>query len=257
VVNNTQQRYHKHCVPSNDDDEPQNNYYTTRCTGVPHPHGPVYKDSYVFPFCFAASETVQLQDPTSPDGFRIVQLTEVAVGDRILSSKNMRGTELSYSEILAVPHADNQISANFFYFRSQGGNDIKMMSKHVITVVENCAGTPNERTVLKLAEDVKITDCLIVASAGLSNSSVGLIDPITEIDYITGKGIYTVVTVNEFVVVNGIIASPFAGNHAAANAFYNIHRLLFSTVPWLLDLNVVKRANEIFGMLIVLVCRLS
>ena len=47
----------------------------------------------------------------------------------------------------------------------------------------------------------------------------------------TGKGIYTIVTNEEFVVVNGFVASPFALNHFAGNLFYELHRALFAYLP--------------------------
>jgi len=46
-----------------------------------------------------------------------------------------------------------------------------------------------------------------------------------------GQGIYTIVTGEEYVVVNGIVASPFAVSHYVPNAYYNFHRLAYKTFP--------------------------
>ena len=47
------------------------------------------------------------------------------------------------------------------------------------------------------------------------------------------EGVYTIVTdkADDLVIVNGIVASPFAVNHAVANAVYNVHRVLYSVAP--------------------------
>ena len=59
-------------------------------------------------------------------------------------------------------------------------------------------------------------------SAVVSNNAVSNAD-----------GVYTIVTdkADDLVVVNGIVASPFAVNHAVANAVYNVHRVLYGVAP--------------------------
>jgi lysophospholipid acyltransferase (LPLAT)-like uncharacterized protein len=55
------------------------------------------------------------------------------------------------------------------------------------------------------------------------------------------------VTKEPYIVVNGVVASPFAGNHAIANAFYNIHRVLYTMFPSLMKTEFVRRMVEKFG----------
>ena len=69
-------------------------------------------------------------------------------------------------------------------------------------------------------------------------------------EQVEGYGIYTIVTKASLVVVNGIVASPFAGNHAAANAYYNIHRAVYEVAPWLLQMQWLKNANVAFGAIV-------
>ncbi len=46
---------------------------------------------------------------------------------------------------------------------------------------------------------------------------------------VEGRGVYTLVTSEEYVIVNGIIATPFGGvNPTLANAYYNLHRLAYA-----------------------------
>ena len=54
----------------------------------------------------------------------------------------------------------------------------------------------------------------------------------------------------ELLVVNGVVASPFALNHAVADAYYNIHRGMYRLAPWLLRLPAVVKANLVFGSVV-------
>jgi hypothetical protein len=49
----------------------------------------------------------------------------------------------------------------------------------------------------------------------------------------------------EYLVVNGIIASPFGVNHMMANLYYNIHRLVYASAPVLLSYSWLNKANEV------------
>ena len=70
-------------------------------------------------------------------------------------------------------------------------------------------------------------------------------DTVSIVETVQGKGLYTVVTKEEYVVVNGIIASPFAMNHMLANLFYNLHRFVYASLPTLLDWSLLYSANEV------------
>ena len=48
----------------------------------------------------------------------------------------------------------------------------------------------------------------------------------------TGRGVYTVVTTEPYIVVNGIIATPVGGvNPTMAHLYYNLHRLVYAFAP--------------------------
>ena len=70
-----------------------------------------------------------------------------------------------------------------------------------------------------------------------------------EIELISGLGVYTIVTKEEYLVVNGIIASPFGVNHMLANMYYNVHRFLYSCSPILLASSLLHSANEGLGIM--------
>ena len=70
------------------------------------------------------------------------------------------------------------------------------------------------------------------------------------VESVRGEGVYTIVTKEEFVVVNGIVASPFGANHMMANLFYNVHRFMYAVSPMLLASSVLHNSNEALGMII-------
>ena len=180
--------------------------------------------------CFAGSESVSLEDGTSKT------ISEVEIGDRILSySKNTN--VLKYSEVIAVPHGPNQIETKFSHIVTKNGRDIRLTPDHLI-LSGPCSGTMS----LLKASDVKVKECV---------KSVDGFEEVMTNGFVTGRGVQTVVTNEEFVVVNGIIASPFAVNHFAANSFYNIHRYLRSSAltSWLLKSEAVRIINS-FGSLV-------
>ena len=57
----------------------------------------------------------------------------------------------------------------------------------------------------------------------------------------TSRGLHTVVTMEPYIVVNGIAVSPFGKSHAIPHMFYNIHRFLYwtglsSTFQWIYEI---------------------
>jgi hypothetical protein len=66
-------------------------------------------------------------------------------------------------------------------------------------------------------------------------------------DVVQGEGLYTVVTENkaDLVVVNGVVASPFAVNHAVGNAVYAVHRLTYAVAPALMASAAFKAVDAV------------
>ena len=59
-------------------------------------------------------------------------------------------------------------------------------------------------------------------------------EKVSSVKVVRGEGFYTIVTNEEYLLVNDIISSPFGGNHMMANLFYNIHRFVYAISPLLL-----------------------
>jgi Hint module len=139
------------------------------------------------------------------------------VGDRILSS-NSAG-ELKYSEVIAVPHAKNSIRAQFIEIVTTSGRSMKMTGYHVIPAGQCSTPGTSITSVLPLAyaRSVAVGDCV---------KTVNGLEMVVDVKESVSEGVYTVVTMEEFVVVNGVVASPYAISHMFANVYYNVHRLV-------------------------------
>ena len=70
-------------------------------------------------------------------------------------------------------------------------------------------------------------------------------ETVSTVGTILAEGLYTIVTKEEFIVVNGFVSSPFAHNHIAANLFYHAHRFLYTAAPQLLLSPLLRSVNEV------------
>jgi Hint module len=174
--------------------------------------------------CFAADELVQ------KDNGEYVPISEVRVGDRVLSAS---GSGLfTYADVIAVPHRKNDREASFIVI-STASVDIKLTADHYLM-----AGVCGSEWNLLRASDVLIGSCLMTTSG----SAV-----VTATSVVRGKGIYTIVTTEEFIVVNGIVASPFSLNHHATHCFYNVFRILYYLAPAVMKSSFMGALYERIG----------
>lgn len=178
--------------------------------------------------CFAGSEMVTLQSGVSKP------IADVVVGDRVLAA-NAQGA-LRFSDVIAVPHAKNNDRVVFNEISLANGADIRMTGEHLLPVAASC-GVDAVFTVTA-AKDVAVESCVMTIdgqSSVVSNNKVA------------GSGIYTIVTNEEYVVVNGIVASPFAASHVMGNTFYNVYRAMYNYVPGLLKSSVFQTFHSTFA----------
>lgn len=214
-------------------------YAATTCTSTPPPPSPLPTPVPTQPpaACFAASESVTLRTGEAR------RIADVKVGDVILTS-SQAGT-LSFSTVIAVPHGPNLYPATFTSLTTSSGRDIKLTADHLLPISTSSSGRCEGRDEgrgwrLLKASHAEIGDCLITVDGTES---------ILNVSSILGKGVYSAITMDEFIIVNGVIASPFASNHAVAHAYYNVQRWLFRLSPSLVRWQWWKRANELFGSL--------
>ncbi len=235
--------YPKECYDNQDDDESTGDDYFTSDEAYLSSYCTAGADGYTFSpasssskssssllECFAGSETVTLESGASK------LISEVVVGDRVLAS-TAQGVFV-YSDVIAVPHAKNNDRVMFNEISLANGADIRMTDEHLLPVAASC-GVDALFTVTA-AKDVAANSCVMTVngpSAVVSNNKV------------VGTGIYTIVTNEEYVVVNGVVASPFAVSHAVGNTFYNVYRAMYKYVPGLLKSSFFQTFHATFASL--------
>ena len=175
--------------------------------------------------CFAGSETVTVES------VGITPISSIRIGDRVLAA-DAAGNTL-YSDVVFVPHGPNEDTALFVHITTAHGRDIKMTANHIIPSGV-CGNTASFS--LSYARAVTVGDCIMTVSG---------MEEVSAVETVQGQGLYTIVTKEEYVVVNGIIASSFAVNHMMANLYYHMHRFVYASAPSVLKLPFLQPANEV------------
>lgn len=175
--------------------------------------------------CFAATDTATLRSGA------VKPLSELRVGDEIQTA-DAKG-ELSFAKVVFLPHKNNSAVTKFVEVETYSGKRVRATSQHLLVA---CDGT------LVCASSVKIGSCL---------RSIDGDDTVMRIQNTMAEGYQTVVTENEFVVINGLVASPFAMVHWAVHWYYNLHRFLFKYFPSVVTATSVLSANEAVGSAVI------
>ena len=160
--------------------------------------------------CFAGTELVTLESGETKS------LTQVEVGDRVLTM-NAKSGKMIFSDIVFLPHGSNMESTTFVKITTLSGRDLKMTMNHMLPV-----GTCDTKQSLSYlsASEIVVGDCVETVTGR---------EQIVSVESMEGKGIYTLIAMEELLVINGIIATPFGGiNPTLANIYYNLHRLVYS-----------------------------
>lgn len=163
-------------------------------------------------------------------------LRDVEVGDMVQIA-SVTGELDGFSPVVSKPHGDNQISAKFVQLMTESKRAVKVTADHLVL-----GGSCESSLSLVSAGSVKVGQCLqtiagpeVVTAASLAKES----------------GVFTVVTLKGgLLVVNGVVASPFAVNHLVANAFYNIHRAVYNILPSATKQSMVTQVVQAFGELV-------
>ena len=115
-----------------------------------------------------------------------------------------RDGKISYSPVIFTPHPFNNITRQFDEVKTMNGKVLSMTRNHLIPL---CDGS------LVTARSLKNGDCVMTKDG---EDKVSTTTPNVE-----AAGIYTAVTKNEFLVVDGVVASPFALAHGIAHSLFN------------------------------------
>ena len=169
--------------------------------------------------CFSGESTVQLASGATK------VMADLQVGDSVLSAD--ASGKLSYSDVAFKPHAANAKAATFVKVTTESGKAVTATPTHLLVA---CDGS------------------LVQARAASCLRTVNGAEAVSSIETFQGKGIYSAVTLdNEFLVVDGVVASPFAMAHGLVNAYYNLHRAVYKTFPSLMKMPAVVSVNSLLG----------
>jgi hypothetical protein len=185
--------------------------------------------------CFAGSETVLLQSGNRKP------LSEVVIGDMVMiASETSSGIKYDYSPVIALPHGQNRERVDFLQITTSNSRDVKLTPEHLIF-----SGRCIDKMSLKQADTLEIGMCVQTVSA---------VEIVVSIERVSGDGIYTLITLDGgLIVVNDIVASPFAVNHQVVDSFYNIHRVIYRLIPAIARVPMYTETLKIFGDLAVTV----
>lgn len=174
--------------------------------------------------CFPGSQMVEMSDNT------MRRIDAILVGEMV-KTVDAIGRAVT-APVVAIPHPLNHLLTKFIRLETADGGSVTLTPSHLILAFKVpfltsellCSDIALSSFVLVAAQVLSPGDCLLSSQSGS-----GL--PITSGTIVWDKGIYTIVTQEAYVAVNGFVASPFAVTHSVPHAFYNAHRLFFKLAP--------------------------
>jgi len=177
------------------------------------------------PACFSEDSILYLENGETK------QIQDANLGDKILSY-NRKKNEYKYSPIIAIPHKKNNQLNNFIELKTSGDKTVKMTEIHLLPVLKRSASSFK----LLSADKIEIGDIVISKDGN---------ETVESLKNVELEGVYTVVTQEEYIVVDNIVASPFFENfHTAGNIYYSFFRALCSANPDIIKSNMYEKFNE-------------
>jgi hypothetical protein len=200
-------------------------FATTQCTLLTS--ASAYKPPRNFLSCFANSETVQVK---SSDGSTIISrpISFLQIGDQVYAANSTGHSQLA--SVIAVPHSGSgglKEKSDFVHIVTEELQSLTVTPDHLLVGCDcsACAGLLSSLPLplVKAGDALAGVTCLMMEG--------GLVQKVASVTGVRRDSFYTLVTMEEYVVVNGFVASPFAWNHAVGHSFYTIHRSLFRYFP--------------------------
>jgi hypothetical protein len=151
----------------------------------------------------------------------------LAIGDKIQTA-DASGV-LSFSNVVVLPHAVNNKLTSFVKVVTSSGKSLKATKMHLL---QKCDGS------LAYAGSLFKGDCLRTVDGD---------EVVTALSDVKAEGIYTAVTTSDFLVVNGIVASPFGVSHNLMNSYYKAHRIVAKFAPWLLTSSSIQLISAVLS----------
>jgi len=134
--------------------------------------------------CFHGNGTVLLESGASK------RFSELIIGE-IIKTYDAEGN-FSFAPIKKLPHANNNEPAAFLTLKTETGKEVDMTSDHYI---------PKCDLKVVTAGELAVGDCLLTADGK---------ETLIDISWTEKYGVYSAVTEDTFIVVDGVVASPFS-----------------------------------------------
>jgi hypothetical protein len=134
--------------------------------------------------CFHGDGTVLLESGSTK------RLSELILGERIKTSDGQGG--FSFNPVLTLPHANNTEPAAFLTLTTETGKKVDMTSDHFI---------PKCNLQQVTAGELVVGDCLLTVDGK---------ETLIDISSTAKTGVFTAITQDKFIVVDGVVASPFS-----------------------------------------------
>ena len=147
---------------------------------------------------------------------------------------------MSYSKVIALAHPKNKVLSEFVRITATSDLEIQMTSNHLLLTCEN-GGDLTKGIKLVIASELGIGSCVVTKNG---------VYTVKSIEITAQRGVYSVITENDYIVVNGFIVSPFSDNHAIGSMYYDIHRFLGSYFPGILESETFKYFHYSLGNLL-------
>lgn len=122
----------------------------------------------------------------------IKKFSELSLGDEIKTSNGLGG--FTYSSILTLPHKNNTEPALFVTLITESGKKLDLTSDHFIPKCDQTQVT---------AAELVVGDCLLTIDGK---------ETLVEVSSEAKNGVFTAITKDKYIVVDGVVASPFSKN---------------------------------------------
>ena len=172
--------------------------------------------------CFSKDSKIKLEDGSFKN------ISEVKNGDRILSYSPQKD-EFVYSPVVYIIHEKNDDFSTFIELKTEKNKNIRMKTNHLIPFIKD------NKIELISADKIVINDIIKTVDGD---------EQIISIENSYDTGLYTLITQEEYIVVDNIVVSPFAISHIMGQFYYSMYRALFKLSPKLLHSDVFRFYHE-------------
>lgn len=151
-----------------------------------------------------------------------VPIRDIRVGDRVLAA-NQDGT-CTYSTVIFVPHEPNEETHKFVQLTTTNNNRLRLTELHYLPVWHMDPDSGVWTRQVKRAKDVEVGDRLLVGDERKGDD-----DSVQKVERdVEAQGVYSFVTDAEFLVVDGVVVSPYGYDLFS----HEVYHKLFHVLRW-------------------------